>query len=130
MVRTRIKGNEKKEVKRLYSAIVLQALSDINDLNDGPKMWEEINKFLLSDYGQCMLDVSGITYQNIDDKYKLSEKVKMYKDFMRAYEIGLKDVDLARHLQWDVDKVIYLRRRLDLPEYGTKKFPKKVTKCP
>ena len=113
----RIKGNEKKEVKMLYTAIISQALSDIKSRKNGPKMWEEINKFLLSDYGQDMLAILGVNYQNINAKYKLSEKVKMYIDFMRAYEIGLKDVDLASYLQWDISEVIYMRKRLDLPEY-------------
>jgi len=118
---TRIKGNEKKEVMRLYSAIVLQALDDIEDLKDGPRMWEEINDFLLSEYGQGILDVIGVDYQKIDVEYKLSEKVEAYKKFMREYAIGLKDVELARHLQWSVRKVMYWRKRLGLPEHGSKR---------
>ncbi|MDD3021830.1 MAG: hypothetical protein PHX61_12755 [Alphaproteobacteria bacterium] len=105
-------GHEEKEVKQVYALIVKQALDDASKL----KYYEDIYSFFNSHWGQTCLDVLEIEFATIDEKYQITQHHNEFKEFFNQYKIGLKDIELARSLNWDVQKVIHWRRKFKLPE--------------
>ena len=106
----------KRDVKTMYAAIVNQAISDMNN----PEMYQEIYEFFVSNHGKGMLEVLGIDFRIIDEKFQVTEKAKLYRQFMKAYNIGLNDIELARHLKWEYRQVVYWRKKFNLPEHTGK----------
>jgi hypothetical protein len=113
-------GLEKEEVRKVYALIVKQALDDAEKL----EFYEDIYSFFNSNWGQTCLGVLEIDFAEIDKKYNITAHFKEYREFFNQYKIGLRDVELARALDWDVRKVMYWRRKMGLPE-GNKPKPTK-----
>lgn len=118
------KGLEETEVKKVYALIVKQAIDDAHK----PEYYEDIYSFFNSRWGQTCLDVLGIEFTEIDKRYNITANFKEYRDFLRQYKIGLKDIELARVLNWDYRKVKKFRQLFGLTE-GNKPKSKGVITC-
>ena len=105
-------GHEEQEVKQIYALIVKQALDDANKL----EFYEDIYSFFNSNWGKTCLDVLEIDFATIDAKYNITQHHKEFKEFFNQYKIGLRDIELARALNWSTQKVVYWRRKFKLTE--------------
>lgn len=68
-----VMSKNKTDVKRVYAAIIRQALDDWKQAckKDDRGRKNEIRRFFRSDWGKSILDVLGIDMKIINDKYHI-----------------------------------------------------------
>lgn len=102
---------QEKDVRSIYAGIVMQAIKDIKD---PPELgtWQEVRRFLRSEWGQHVCDITGLSADFIPRKLKLNEKIKQANEIRLMFENDKTDVEIAKTFKMPLKQIKRFRKSI------------------
>lgn len=98
------------DVRKVYAGIVRQAVDDIKN-PETLGTWQEVQRFLRSDWGSHVCDSIGASPDRIEKELNLKEKIKQAKEIELAFEEDKTDDEIAESLEIPVKLIKRFRKR-------------------
>ena len=103
-------GWQEADVRKVYAGIVRQAVDDIKN-PETLGTWQEVQRFLRSDWGSHVCDIIGVSPDRIEKELNLEEKVMKAKEIELALEGDKTDIEIAKLFEIPIKLITRFRKR-------------------
>ena len=97
------------DVRKVYAGIVRQAVDDIKN-PETLGTWQEVQRFLRSDWGSHVCDSIGVSPDRIEKELNLEEKVMKAKEIELALEEDKTDIEIAELFEIPIKLITRFRK--------------------
>lgn len=97
------------DVRKVYAGIVKQAVDDTKE-PETLGTWQEVQRFLRSDWGQHICNVIGFSAGRIEKELNLKEKIKKAKEIELALQEDKTDIEIAELFEIPIKLITRFRK--------------------